>query len=256
MSVVAVFSQKGGVGKTTSTFNLAAALTRAERPPVAIDLDPQSHLSLAAGIRNVPGAESVYAFFSQEVPLDRLAREVPPGFRLVPSSLDLSKVDALHGSDVSMTRKLKAGVEAAGWMEHPDVLIDCCPMLGVLTLNALMAADHVLIPVSADFLSLQGVHRINAALDVLERKGNRKFHRRVVVTRYDARRKLSFRIYRDLQQAFGPIVCETRIHEAVSLAESPMHGKDIFAFAPSSQGAADYRALLQELDSTGFLTPP
>lgn len=255
MSVVAVFNQKGGVGKTTTTFNLASALARAGRTPIAIDLDPQSHLSLATGVRSVPGSESISAFFQDSVPLAQLVREVPPGIRLIPASLDLSKVDALYGSDVSMTRKLKAGVEAAGWTETPNVLIDCCPMLGVLTLNALMAADRVLIPVSADFLSLQGVHRINAALDVLERRTGRAFVRRVVVTRYDSRRKLSFKIYRDVQEAFGRIVCETRIHESVSLAESPMHGRDIFGFAPSSQGATDYRALLEELDATGFLAP-
>jgi chromosome partitioning protein len=255
VSVVAVFNQKGGVGKTTTTFNLASALGRAGRTPVAIDLDPQSHLSLALGVRGVPPGESISAFFQHSVPLATLVREAGIGVRLVPASLDLSKVDALYGADVSMTKKLKGGIEDAGWSATPNVLIDCCPMLGVLTLNALMAADRVLIPVSADFLSLQGVHRINAALDVLERRTGRPFLRRVVVTRYDARRKLSFRIYREVVDSFPGIVCETRIHESVSLAESPMHAKDIFGFAPSSQGATDYRALLAELDGAGFLTP-
>jgi chromosome partitioning protein len=127
-------------------------------------------------------------------------------------------------------------------------------MLGVLTLNALMAADRVLIPLSADYLSLQGVHRITTALDVLERKTGKKFFRRIVVSRYDARRKLSFQIYRGLQETYPGIVCETRIHESVALAESPMHGHDIFEFAPASQGAVDFRALVRELDSIGFFT--
>jgi chromosome partitioning protein len=253
VSVIAVFNQKGGVGKTTTALNLAAALARAGRRPVAIDLDPQSHLTLAAGLKSVTGDQSVFALFQHGTPLGMLAREVPTGMHVVPAALDLSKIDALHGSDPGITRRLREAVEAAGWLEAPPVLIDCSPMLGVLTLNALMAADRVLIPLAADFLSLQGVYRINRSLDVLEQRTGKRFFRRIVVSRYDARRKLSFRIYRELQESFPGIVCETRVHESVSLAESPMHGKDIFGFAPSSQGAADFRLLVEELAAAGFL---
>lgn len=255
MSVIAVFNQKGGVGKTTTTLNLLGALARSDQAPVGIDLDPQSHLSLSSGIKNVAQEDSLYSFFNETKSLLALVKEVPPGIRMVPSSLDLSKIDALYGSDTGITKRLRGGIEAAGWSKDTIVIIDCSPMLGVLTLNALMAADRVLIPVSADYLSLQGVHRINTALDVLEKKMGRNFIRRVAMTRYDSRRKLSFQIYRDLQQAFPGIVCETRIHESVSLAESPMHGKDIFAFAASSQGATDYLHLAMELESVGFLKP-
>ncbi|MCW5626197.1 MAG: ParA family protein [Burkholderiales bacterium] len=253
MGVITVFNQKGGVGKTTTTFNLAAALARAGRTPVAIDGDPQAHLSLALGVKDVPGSQSLYALFDQKTPLGMLTRDVEPGLKLVPASLDLSKIDSLYGSDPGITRRLSQAIAEAGWNETPPVLIDCSPMLGVLTLNALMAADRVLIPLAADFLSLQGVYRINAALDVLEKRTDRRFVRRVVVSRYDARRRLSFRIYQELKASFPGIVCDTRIHETVSLAESPMHAKDIFAFAPSSQGAADFRLLVQELESVGFL---
>ncbi|MEO8038718.1 MAG: ParA family protein [Betaproteobacteria bacterium] len=256
MSIVAVFNQKGGVGKTTTTFNLTAALARVGRRPVAIDLDPQAHLSLAMGVRNVAGAQSVFGFFQNATPLGMLTREVPPGIELLPASADLSKIDALHGSDAGITRRLRAGIEEAGWATSAPVMMDCSPMLGVLTLNALMAADRVLIPLAADFLSLQGVYRITTALDVLEKKTGRPFLRRIVVSRYDARRKLSFQIYRELQANFPGIVCETRIHESVALAESPMHAKDIFAFAPSSQGATDFRMLVQELDAAGFFAVP
>ena len=126
-------------------------------------------------------------------------------------------------------------------------------MLGVLTLNALLAADKVLIPVSADYLSQHGVHRLDAALNVLEKKLNRTFERRVVVTRFDSRRKLSYEIYDKLKERYGDVVCKTRIGETVALAASPMHGLDVFAYAPQSPGAADYKALAKELMDSGFV---
>ena len=127
-------------------------------------------------------------------------------------------------------------------------------MLGVLTLNALIAANRVLIPVSADFLSLQGVERLDRALNALEIKLKRRIERRVLVTRYDGRRKLSGDIYAELKRRYGDVVCETRIVENVALAESPMHGEDIYAFAPSSPGARDYAALMRELGGSGFFS--
>lgn len=254
MPTIAVFNQKGGVGKTTTCLNLAAALAITRHRPVAIDLDPQGHLSLACGMPRVNDEQSALAFFAKGVPLTQLMHKLPSGLRLIPAVLGLSKIDALHGHDPQIASRLKAGLApfVAGQM---PVLIDCCPMLSVLTLNALIAADRVLIPVSADYLSLQGVHRLNAALDVLEKKLDRKFERKVVVTRFDARRRIAFDVYDRLQQQFGAALCKTRIAENVSLAESPLHGKNIFDFAPQSPGARDYRMLTQELLADGFFAP-
>ncbi|MDP1941435.1 MAG: ParA family protein, partial [Gallionella sp.] len=119
-------------------------------------------------------------------------------------------------------------------------------------LNALLASDRVLIPVSADFLSLQGVHRLDSALNVLEVKLKRKIERRILVTRFDSRRKLSYEIYEKLKSRFGDVVCNTRIGENVALATSPMHGQDVFEYAPRSPGAADYQNLTKELWDSGF----
>jgi chromosome partitioning protein len=132
------------------------------------------------------------------------------------------------------------------------VLLDCSPAMGVLSLNALVAADRVLLPVSADYLSVEGANRLSAALDVLESRLGKRFVRRIVVTRFDARRRLAFDIHAMLRERFGDQVCDTVIKESVSLAESPMHGQDIFAFARHSQGAADYRALTEELEAGNF----
>jgi chromosome partitioning protein len=255
MTVVAVFNQKGGVGKTTTCLNLTAALAIAQRNPIALDLDPQAHLTLSCGIKDVSAEASMAAFFRQRASLAGLLRDTPAGWQLVPSSLDMSKIDALLGSDPRSATLLKKGLGEELALTGAPILIDCCPMFGVLTLNALLAADRVLIPVAADFLSLQGVGRLDAALNVLEQKLGRKFERRIVVTRFDSRRKLSYDIYDKIMNRYGKLVCSTRIGENVSLATSPMHGIDIFAYAPQSPGARDYKRLAQELLRNGFFGP-
>ena len=253
MAVIAVFNQKGGGGKTTTCLNLTAALSLAQRHPIAIDTDPQGHLSLASGLKNgTSQANNIVSFFRDKVPLTKLLHTTPAGWQLIPATLELSKIDALYGSDPQAAKLLQLGLAEDLALTGAPILIDCCPMLGVLTLNALLAADRVLIPVSADFLSQHGVNRLDSALNVLEKKLQRTFERRIVVTRFDSRRKLSYDIYDKLKQRYGNLVCKTRIGETVALAASPMHGLDVFAFAPQSPGAADYKLLAAELMESGF----
>lgn len=253
MAVIAVFNQKGGVGKTTTCLNLTAALSMARRHPIAIDMDPQGHLSLACGIKNASAPDAgILAFFKNKTPLTRLLRDTSASWQIISSTLELSKVDALYGSDPKVATLLKQGLQEDLALTGAPIMIDCCPMLGVLTLNALLAADRVLIPVSADFLSLQGVHRLDSALNALEVKLNRKFERRIVVTRFDSRRRNSYDVLDKLKKRYGTLVCRTHIGENVALATSPMHGQDIFAHAPFSKGAADYKELTIELGNSGF----
>jgi chromosome partitioning protein len=252
MPVIAVFNQKGGVGKTTTTLNVGAALAKRGRAPLLIDLDPQASLTLAVGLKNITPATSLYAFFHDGQPLGKLALPTRSGAHIVPASLELSKIESFHGGDATISKRLKEGIEREFASGNKLIVIDCCPMLGVLTLNALLAADSVLMPVSADYLSLESAARLSTALGVLEKRYQRRFTRRVLVTRFDARRRLSYDIYRELQGRYGTTLCETVITETVNLAESPMHGKDIFAYAPGSQGAVDYEALTAELEAGKF----
>lgn len=256
MAVIAVFNLKGGVGKTTTCLNVAAVLAKAKKHPIALDMDPQGHLSLACGLKkDITSEMNMATFFEKKVPLAKLMRDTPAGWQIIASSLELAKIDATYGSDPKAATLLKAGLQEELALTGAPILIDCCPMMGVLTLNALLAADRVLIPVSADYLSLQGVHRLDSALNVLEKKLQRKFERRIVVTRFDSRRKLAYEIFDRVKDRYGDLVCNTRIGENVALATSPMHGLDVFAFGPNTPGAADYMALTMELIKCGFFDP-
>lgn len=252
MAVIAVFNQKGGVGKTTTCLNVTAALNIAQQSPIALDMDPQGHLTLASGAVRAKPEGGMASFFKHQTQLANLLQDTPSGWQIIPATLELAKIDAMFGSDPKAATLLRQGLREDLALTGAPILIDCCPMLGVLTLNALLATDRVLIPVSADFLSLQGVHRLDSALNVLEGRLNRKFERRVVVTRFDSRRKLAYEIYDKLRERYGALVCETRIGENAALATSPMHCKDVFDFAPHSPGATDYRTLTQELWDSGF----
>lgn len=252
MAVIAVFNQKGGVGKTTSTLNVAACLALLGRQPLIIDLDPQAHVSLALGVRGVPSEASMSGFFRAARPLAQLVRPLRNGVRLIPGHPDLSKIDALYGSTPGVAGKLRQGIAEGELAQAGPVLIDCAPALGVLSLNALFAAKRVLIPVTADFLAIEGLRRLDIALKVLERPLNRRIERRIVLTRYDEAKPQCREALATLRQKYGDALCDTRIPDDPALAESPAHGMDIFAYAGDCPGAQAYRLLTLELLDKGF----
>ena len=253
MAIIAVFNQKGGVGKTTTALNLLAAIAQRKRRPLGIDLDPQCHLSHIFGVQPRQADETIYSFFMRQRPLDEIAQITRSGVILCPSHLELAKLDSVLGKGVNVVTRLRLALHAPGAAPGP-VVIDCCPLLNVLSLNAIFAADLLLVPVSADFLSLKGAEQVERALNALEPVFKRRLPRRYLLTRYDARRRMTQTVEEMMRNLLRPEeVCRTHIRENVKLAESPSVGLDVFRHAPDSRGAQDYAALYDELVSGGFV---
>ncbi len=197
--------------------------------------------------------DSIFGFYHASKPLTQLIRPSTGGWLAISSHVELSKVDTHYGKGANVLNRLNLGIIRENLNTGRPIVIDCCPVLGVLSLSAIFAADRVLIPVSADYLALKGVQQCEKTLKALEHVLKKRVARRYVVTRFDTRRKLSHRIVGELHARFGMDICGTRISENVALAESPASRKDVFAHAPESRGAQDYDALVDELLASGFI---
>lgn len=251
---IAIFNQKGGVGKTTTALNLAAAAHRTGNPCLLIDLDPQGHLSNIHGDAPAEAARSIFAFYQETRSLGEVEIEWPEIGHLIPAHQQLIKVDSIFGKGPSILNRLKAGLDHLETVKPGrPTYIDCCPYIGVLALNAVFACDLILVPISTDYLSLQAADQITRTLRVLEPVLKRRVERRYLLTRFDRRRRMSEDIRSRLRDRYGDEVLGTVISENVSVAESPARNRDIFRQNSASTGAADYLALHRELTEAGFL---
>lgn len=260
MRSIAVINQKGGVGKTTSSVNLAAALAEAGRSVCLLDLDPQAHASLHFGVSAHADSPSMYEVLCGDVSLEQARQTVEnnPLISVVPSNLDLAAAELELAGEVGREMILKDRLEDD--VEQFDYLIlDCPPSLGVLTLNALVAVKEVFLPLQPHFLALHGLSKLLRTIEVVSRRLNSRLRLTgVMLCMYDSNTRLAAEVSTDIDEFFHASkgsrdffrqakFFETRIRRNIRLAEAPSFGQSIMQYAPESNGAADYRSLAKEV---------
>ncbi|HEX9794723.1 MAG TPA: ParA family protein [Planctomycetota bacterium] len=251
MQVVAVINQKGGVGKTTSCVNLGAAVAMEGRRTLLIDLDPQAHLSISFDAMPEPGEPSVYTMLAGEHAAAEVRRETGvAGLTILPTNLDLTGAETEFSSEIGRETLLRNALEKfAGSEAAPElVLLDCPPSLGLLSLNAMVAAQHVLVPVQAEFFALQGMAQLLDVVQRVQRRINPQLELvGILVGMFAKQRNLSREVLEELRAHFDDQLFRTLVRVNVRLAEAPSHAKTIFEYAPESGAAQDFRAVAREL---------
>ena len=267
MRSIAVINQKGGVGKTTTAVNLAAALAEAGKRVCLVDLDPQAHASLHLGIAPDTSGTSIYDVLVGAGRLSDVRRPVADQLWIVPSHIDLAAAEVELagevGREVILRDKLREDTEQFDYL-----LVDCPPSLGVLTLNALVAAEEVFLPLQPHFLALHGLSKLLTTIEVVARRLNDQLRLTgIVVCMNEPATKLAAEVTSDAASFFSAVddpkcpwqgarLFDTAVRRNIRLAEAPSFGQSIFEYAPHSNGAQDYRQLAEEvLAQTALMQP-
>lgn len=257
--VITVANQKGGVGKTTSTVNLAAALTVHGLRVLVVDLDPQGNASTALGVEHRSGTPSIYEVLLGEISVvDAAARSTQSDSLLcVPATIDLAGAEIELVSMVAREGRLKTALNEAALTELDVdvVLIDCPPSLGLLTVNAMVAAPELLIPIQCEYYALEGLGQLLNNVELVKAHLNPDLHvSTILLTMYDGRTKLADQVAGEVRSHFGDVVLRTVIPRSVKVSEAPGYGQTVLAYDPGSRGAMSYLDAGKEMAERGDLS--
>jgi chromosome partitioning protein len=248
--IMTIANQKGGVGKTTTAVNLAASLAKHGLRVLVIDLDPQGNASTALDVDHQIGVPSVYDVLVDDRPLAEVVRPVGemPGLYCVPATIDLAGAEIELVPVVARELRLTRALKAYDMSDLDYVLVDCPPSLGLLTLNALVAAEEVLLPIQCEYYALEGVQQLLNTTELVRVNFNPGLHvSTVLLTMYDGRTRLASDVADDVRAHFGASVLSTIIPRSVRVSEAPSRGQSVITYDPASSGAMAYTEAAREL---------